>query len=41
MRGLKIYEIDSRYIKFLSGFQEHIFSTEGEKSGRKYIGIIL
>ena len=25
MRGLKIYEIDSRYIKFLSGFQEHIF----------------
>lgn len=41
MRGLKIYEIDSRYIKFLSGFQEHIFSSEGEKSGRKYIGIIL
>ena len=41
MRGLKIYEIDSRYIRFLSGFQEHIFSAEGEKSGRKYIGIIL
>ena len=41
MRGLKIYEVNPRYIKYISNVQEHIFFSEGDKSGRKYIGIIL
>ncbi len=41
MYSLKIYEIDSNYVRFLSDFQEHIFCSEGEKALRKYIGIIL
>ena len=41
MRSLKIYEIDSRYVKYLSAYQEHIFFSERDKSSRKYIGIVL
>ena len=41
MRGLKIYEVNPRYIEYLSGFQEHLFYSDGEKAGRKYIGIVL
>ncbi len=41
MRGLKIYEVDSYYIKYLTGFQDHLFFSDGDKAGRKYIGIIL
>ena len=41
MRTLKIYEIDSRYVKYLSAYQEHIYFSEGNKSSRKYIGIVL
>lgn len=41
MRGLKIYEVNPRYVKYISNVQEHIFFSEGDKSGRKYIGIIL
>ena len=32
MRGLKIYEVNPRYIKYLSGFQEHLFYSDGEKA---------
>ena len=41
MRALKIYEVNPNYVKYLSSFQEHIFVSDGEKSSRKYIGIIL
>lgn len=41
MRALKIYEVNPNYVKYLSSFQEHIFVSNGEKSSRKYIGIIL
>lgn len=30
MRGLKLYEINPRYIKYLSQYQEHIFISDGE-----------
>ena len=39
--SLKIYQIDSNYIKYLSQYQNHIFSQEDKKGTRKYIGIIL
>ena len=41
MRGLKIYEVNPRYVKYLSAYQEQIFFSEGDKSSRKYIGIVL
>ena len=41
MRGLKIYEVNPGYVKYLSAYQEHIFFSEGDKSSRKYIGIVL
>ena len=41
MRRLKIYEIDSNYVKYLSNIQEHLFASDGNKASRKYIGIIL
>ncbi|WP_049962384.1 type III toxin-antitoxin system ToxN/AbiQ family toxin [Oribacterium sp. FC2011] len=41
MRSLKLYEVDSQYVKYLSAFQEHIFFSDEDKSSRKYIGIVL
>ena len=41
MKTLKIYEIEPGYIKYLSQYQEHLFIADGNKSNRKYIGIIL
>ena len=41
LRRLKIYEIDSNYIKYLSEYQKHLFYSDNDKSERKYIGIIL
>ena len=41
MRGLKIFEVNPRYIKYLSGIQDHLFISDGDKASRKYIGIIL
>ncbi|MDO4488530.1 MAG: type III toxin-antitoxin system ToxN/AbiQ family toxin [Eubacteriales bacterium] len=41
MNGLKIYEVNPRYVKYLSGFQDHIFISDGSKANRKYVGIIL
>lgn len=39
--SLRIYEVKSAYIKFLSNYQEHIFSQNEGKDKRKYIGIVL
>jgi protein AbiQ len=41
LRGLKLYEINPEYIKYLAKYQEHIFISDGDKASRKYIGIIL
>ena len=39
--GLKLYEINPEYIKYLAQYQEHIFISDGNKASRKYIGIVL
>ena len=39
MAGLKIYEINANYVKYLSVYQNHLFFSDGDKAGRKYIGI--
>ena len=41
MRGLKLYEVNPNYIKYLAQYQEHIFISDGDKASRKYIGILL
>ncbi len=38
---IRIYEIKSTYIKYLTNYQGHIFSQDDTKRRRKYIGIIL
>ena len=40
---LEIYEIDSAYIEYLAGFEEHLFRNKKitQNFSRKYIGIIL
>ena len=37
MPGLKIYEINANYVKYLSVYQNHLFFSDGDKAGRKYI----
>lgn len=39
--NIKIYEIKSEYIKYLSNYQKHIFSQTDTKNKRKYIGIVF
>ncbi len=41
MRGLKLYEINPAYIKYLIQYQEHLFVSDGDKYSRKYIGVVL
>ncbi len=41
MKGLKLYEINPLYIKYLAQYQKHIFWSDGNKATRKYIGIVL
>jgi len=43
MADLEIYEIDSAYIEYLAGFEEHLFRNKKitQNFSRKYIGIIL
>ncbi len=41
MRGLKLYEVNPNYIKYLAQYQEHIFISDGDKARRKYIGVRL
>ena len=40
---LNIYEIDSDYISYLSGFEEHIFKNRkiSQNFSRKYVGVVL
>lgn len=39
--SIRIYEIKSEYIKYLSNYQKHIFTQADRKDTRKYIGIIF
>lgn len=39
--NIRIYEINSEYIKYLSNYQKHIFAQTEGKDKRKYIGIII
>ena len=41
LKNLKMYEVSPRYVQYLSAYQEHLFTTSGEKASRKYIGVIL
>ena len=41
LRGLKLHEINPKYIKYLVQYQKHIFISDGDKVSRKYIGIVL
>ena len=39
--SIRIYEVKSGYIGYLSNYQKHIFAQTEGKEKRKYIGIIL
>ena len=39
--SLRIFEIKSKYVNYLSEYQKHIFAHNGDKEKRKYIGIVL
>lgn len=43
MQKLLFYEIDTKYIEYLSNFAEHLFhnAKAGQKYSRKYIGILF
>lgn len=38
---IRIYEIKSEYIQYLSNNQKHIFSQADVKNMRKYIGVVF
>lgn len=40
-KRLKIYEVKSKYIQYLSNYQKHLFLHTNEKDKRKYIGIVF
>ena len=39
--NIRIYRVKSKYIKYLSMYQEHIFAQDAEKDNRKYIGVVF
>ncbi len=39
--NIRIYEIKTEYIKYLSLYQKHLFMHDDCKNNRKYIGIII
>ncbi len=43
MDNIKIYEVDAKYINYLSQFAPHLFLNKqpGQQNERKYIGIVL
>ncbi len=43
MDNIKIYEVDAKYINYLSGFAPHLFLNKqaGQQNERKYIGVVL
>jgi protein AbiQ len=40
-KRLKIFEVKSEYIQYLSNYQNHLFLHTNEKDKRKYIGIVF
>lgn len=40
-KRLKIFEVKSEYIQYLSNYQNHLFLDTNEKGKRKYIGIVF
>ena len=43
MDNIKLFEIDAKYINYLSGYAQHLFHNKqaGQSNERKYIGVIL
>ncbi len=43
MDNIKIYEVDAKYINYLSPFAPHLFLNKqaGQQNERKYIGVVL
>ncbi len=43
MDNIKIYEVDAKYINYLSQFAPHLFLNKqaGQQNERKYIGVVL
>ena len=43
MDNIKLFEIDAKYINYLSGYAQHLFHNKqaGQANERKYIGVIL
>ena len=43
MDNIKLFEIDARYVNYLSSFAQHLFHNKqaGQSNERKYIGVIL
>jgi len=43
MENIKLYEIDSRYVEYISQISEHAFHNKrpGQQNERKFIGVIL
>ena len=39
--NIRIYRVKSKYVKYLSMYQEHIFAQDAEKDNRKYIGVVF
>lgn len=39
--NIRIYRVKSKYIKYLSMYQKHIFTQDAEKDNRKYIGVVF
>ena len=39
--NIRIYEVKSEYIKYLSNYQKHIFAQTDGKDKRKYISIVF
>ena len=39
--NIRIYEVKSAYINYLSHYQKHIFAHTNGKGNRKYIGIVF
>ena len=41
MFRLRIYEVKSEYVEYLSKYQDHLFYDKNNSNKRKYIGIVL
>ena len=43
MDNIKLYEVDAKYVNYLTAFAPHLFHNKaaGQSNERKYIGVIL